>query len=65
MKTKHALLFIALGFCLDFLAGLLRIMHATGSTSLFIMATVMKVLGMLVFVYKLITYPKTRNFMNW
>jgi hypothetical protein len=30
-----------------------------------IMATILKVAGVLLFVYKLITYPRTKNFMNW
>jgi hypothetical protein len=65
MKTKHALLLIAFGFCLDFAGGLLKIMHHPRAELLFIMATILKVIGVLLFVYKLITYPRTKNFMNW
>lgn len=65
MKTKHALLLIAVGYCLDFVGGLQKIIHHPRADLFLIMATILKVFGVLIFVYKLITYPRTKNFMNW
>lgn len=65
MKTKHALLLIAFGYCLDFVGGLQKIIHHPRADLFLIMATILKVIGVLIFVYKLITYPRTKNFMNW
>ena len=65
MKTKHALLLIAFGYCLDFVGALQKIMHHPRADLLLIMATMLKVAGVLLFAYKLITYPRTKNFMNW
>jgi len=65
MKSKHAIILLALGFCLDFFGAVRKIMHAPGADTIFIIATVMKIFGVLILVYKITTYPKTKDFMNW
>lgn len=64
MKAKHAITLLVLGYCLDFVAALQKIMHQPSADTLFYVATGMKVLGGLLFLYKLTRYPKLRDFME-
>ena len=64
MKAKHTILLIALGFCLDYLASLFRFLHRGDVSWLLILATVLKVTGMFLLAYKVITYEGFRKFMN-
>lgn len=65
MKTKHAIILMMIGLCLDFLAVPLKIMHIGGSAGLFVAGSILKIVGGLIFLYKLLTYPKIRSFLNW
>lgn len=65
MKVKHSIIFLVLGFCLDLIGGLFKIMHYQYGDTLLIIATIMKVFGALTFLYKLMTYPKFKDFINW
>ena len=65
MKIKHALILLAFGYCLDFVAGLRKILHAPDANTWFILATVLKITGVILLVYKIITHPKAKEFMNW
>lgn len=61
MKTKHAVLLIALGFCLEFVA---RIVHRGEAGTLLVIATIVKVLGVLLLAYKVVKYEGFRKFME-
>jgi hypothetical protein len=65
MKVKSSIIIIALGFCLDFIAVLFKIQHWPGSSELLTIATICKVFGVIVFVVKLLSYPKAKDFLNW
>ena len=64
MKFKHTIIILAAGYCVDFLAALRKIMHAPDADTLFVIGTILKITGVVLLVYKLITHPKTRDFMN-
>ncbi len=64
MKAKHALIILATGYCMDFVAALFKIMHMEYADNLFIVATVFKVIGLIAFVAKLLTHPKTKEFLD-
>ncbi|TCD10780.1 hypothetical protein EZ449_07790 [Pedobacter frigidisoli] len=64
MKVKHTIIIFALGFGMDFIGAILKIMHVYGGSFLLIAALVFKVIGGLLFFYKLITSPKLKAFMN-
>ncbi len=64
MKAKHALILLVFGFCLDAIGALMKIMHRPQWDTLFTLAMVLKILGGLLFAYKLVTYPKWKDFMN-
>ena len=64
MKAKHALILLVFGFCLDFVASLFKIMHRPGADNFFIAATVLKISGALLLLYKITNYRKIKEFLN-
>ncbi len=64
MKTKHAIILLLCGFCLDFVGALFKILHTEQANITLTIAAVLKVLGALLFLYKLTTYSKFKDFMN-
>jgi hypothetical protein len=64
MKTKHTIILLIFGYCLDFLGGLFKIMHQRGADMILTVAAILKICGALLFLYKLVTYPKWRDFLN-
>jgi len=65
MKTRHALALYIVGLCFDFVGALFTILHYYGGDQLLIIATVLKVSGGLLFLYKLLTNPKIKEFLDW
>ena len=65
MKIKHAILLLVLGYCCDFIGGVFKILHRAGGDQLFVAGMVLKVVGILLIVYKLFTHPKAKEFLNW
>jgi hypothetical protein len=64
MKTKHNIILLVFGYCLDFPGGLFKIMHRLGADTILTVAAVMKIAGGLLFLHKLVTYPKWKDFLN-
>ncbi len=64
MKAKHAIIILALGWCFEIVGALLKIMHWYGSSQVFLIATSLMVIGGLLLVYKILTYPKIKDFLN-
>jgi hypothetical protein len=65
MKIKHAILLLAIGYCFDFIGAFNKILHTAYGDALLAFAMVLKVIGVIVFVYKLFTYPKAKDFLEW
>jgi len=65
MKLKHAIILLVLGYCFDFIGALQKIMHTQYADSLLIIGMTLKVAGALLFLYKIFTNPKTKDFLNW
>jgi hypothetical protein len=65
MKTKHAISLLVIGYCLDFIGALRKITHSADADIFYYAATILKVAGGLLFLYKLTNYPKIKDFMNW
>ena len=65
MKTKHAIIIFVFGLCFDFVGALFKILHHSNADTLLIVGTIFKVLGGLLFLYKLLTHPKIKEFLNW
>jgi hypothetical protein len=65
MKIKHALIYLAVGYCFDFVGALYKILHYEYGDQLLVVGTVFKVVGLMLFVVKLLTHPKAKEFLNW
>lgn len=65
MKTKHALFLLAMGFVIDFIGVFVKILHTQYADALMFLGMLLKVIGLLLFVYKLFTNPKAKEFLNW
>ncbi len=65
MKTKYAIFIFVFGLCIDIIAALFKILHYSNADTLLITGTFLKVTGLLLFLYKLLTYPKFKDFLNW
>ena len=64
MKTKYAILIFLLGILVDMTGGLFKIMHWPGGDQFLIAGTVLKVTGLLLIGYKILTNPKLRDFLD-
>lgn len=65
MKIKHALLLLAFGYCIDFIGAAEKIMHHRYADPLLLVGMILKILGIIIFLYKLFTNPKAKEFLNW
>ncbi|RYY88910.1 MAG: hypothetical protein EOO15_07745 [Chitinophagaceae bacterium] len=64
MKAKHAITLLVLGYCLDFAGALQKILHSPSANAILYAGMFCKVVGALLFLYKLTRYPKVRDFME-
>lgn len=64
MKAKHAIIIFIFGYCFDFIGSLYKIMHSAHADALLTIGTVLKISGVLLFLYKLLTYPRFKDFWN-
>lgn len=68
MKTKHALIILAIGFLITLAGALFKIMHFEvafiSGNFLLIIGMFFEVIGGILFVYKLLTNPKLKDFFN-
>lgn len=64
MKAKYALAILVMGFCFDFAGGYFKITHQGGADTILLFAMVLKIVGALLFLYKLWVYPKFQDFLN-
>ncbi len=65
MKTKYAVTIFMIGFLLNLTGAFLKITHYPNTNLFFVIASVLEPVGMLIFIYKLLTYLKFSAFMNW
>lgn len=65
MKTRHAVILVILGLCLDILGALFKILHLPGADQMLIVAAMFQVSGGLLFLIKLLTNPKLQEFLDW
>lgn len=65
MKVKHTIFLIAAGYILEVLGAFMKIMHRASADTVFVCSTILILAGIMLLAYKIITYPKFRDFMNW
>ena len=64
MKAKYALSLLVFGYCLDFIGALFKILHTSQADITLTAAAILKVVGALLFLYKLTNYPKIKDFLD-
>ncbi len=64
MEAKYTIIIIVVGYCLDFLGSLFKIQHQSYADATLIIATVLKVFGIVLLAYKIIQYEGFKKFMN-
>jgi hypothetical protein len=64
MKAKYSISLFVFGYCLDFIGGLLKIMHMRYADTVLSIAAIFKVFGALLVLYKITNYPKVKDFLN-
>ena len=64
MKAKYTIILIALGFCLDFVGSLCKTSHYPNANTILLMATVLKVTGVLWLTFKIVSYSGFKKFME-
>lgn len=65
MKAKHSIILLIASYCFDFLGTIIKILHYPYGNEILILATVLKVAGALLLLYKISTYPKLKDFWDW
>ena len=65
MKTKHAFLIFLTGFLTNIIGAFLKIIHFSNANLFFAIGSTIEIIGAIVILYKLFTYPKFKDFMNW
>ena len=64
MKAKYAVSLLVLGYCMDFIGVLFKILHTAYADITLTIAAFLKIIGGLLFLYKLLTYPKLKDFFD-
>jgi len=64
MKTKHAIIIFVFGYLISLIGALFKITHWGYGNLLLSIGSILKTVGGLIFLYKLITYPKMKDFLN-
>ena len=64
MKIKHTIIIFAFGYCFEYIGQLFRMLHYPNANILFVTGTLMKVTGILLFLFKLLTNSQLKKFLN-
>jgi hypothetical protein len=65
MKAKHAVLIFVIGFSLCIIGALMKIMHWPAANLIVSVGSMIEFIGTILIFYKLWTYPKFKEFLNW
>lgn len=64
MKAKYALIILIVGFALSIIGAMFKIMHWPFASDMLMVSTAMQVIGCITLLYKLVTYPKIKDFLD-
>lgn len=64
MKLKHGIILLTLGFCTEFVGGMLRILHYPFAVNVGMIATTIKIVALILILYKLLNDPKFKELLN-
>ena len=64
MKIKHTVVVLGIGFMLIIIGALFKIMHCDLGNELLVTGMLVKIIGGILLLYKLLTHPKFKDFLN-
>jgi hypothetical protein len=64
MKLKYGLILLALGYCLDFIGSWMKIVHRQYATEILTASTVIKIIAVLVILFKILGNQKLKDVLN-
>lgn len=65
MKVKHAIICIILGYCINIFGALQKVLHTPQADTILTIAMFVIIFGWLLLLYKILTHPKLKEFLNW
>ena len=65
MQIKHLLAFIIFGFIFTIIGSLFKIQHWPYAVGIYTIGTLLKVIFGILFIYKILTTDKFKEFLNW
>jgi hypothetical protein len=65
MKVKHAIIFIIVGYCINVFGALQKVLHTPQADNVLTLGTFIILFGWLLLLYKILTHPKLKEFINW
>lgn len=64
MKTKHTLIILAIGFLITLVGALFKILHFPYGNLLLLVGMSCEIFGVILLLYKILTHPKLKDFLN-
>ncbi len=64
MKLKHGIILLAVGYCFDFVGTWMKITHQLYADQLIGLATLLKVIAVIIIGIKLIKNPRLKDLIN-
>lgn len=64
MKLKHGITLLAIGFCLEFVGGLMRILHYPHAVNILMIATIIKITALVFITFKMLSHPQLKELLN-
>lgn len=65
MKIKHLLVVILIGFLWTIVGALFKIQHWPYANEILVIGTLIKVLFIILLIWKILTTDKFKDFLNW
>ncbi len=65
MKIKSGLIILAIGLVIDFIGTWLKITHQTNGDLVLTIAALLKIIGLLLFIFSLFAHPKVKEFLEY
>ena len=65
MKLKHAIILLIIGYCTEAFGALQKILHNPIADKVLTFSTWFIIVAWLIILFKLLTHPKLKEFINW
>lgn len=65
MTLRHSIVVYLVGVMVDVLGALLKILHLPGADQMLLIGALFQTAGMCMIIFKLLTHPKLKDFLDW